>query len=108
METSCELTLSHLSRFLVATGFECELHCYSCLTPSWQLGFYFHLHFDLWVVVVGSKFGKDSEAVSGPGSLEKIIVLPCAMGGVEHCKRQVLPFICQWCSWLVCCFGFKR
>lgn len=49
--------------------------------PSWQLGFYFHLHFDLWVLVVGSKFGKDSEAVSGPGSLEKIIDLPVRREG---------------------------
>ena len=38
-----------------------------------------------------SKFRTDSEAVSGPGSLEKIVALPYVMGGVRHCKSAFTP-----------------
>lgn len=55
------------------------------------MDFYFSLHFDLWVVVVWSKFGKDSEAVPGPGSFEKISDLFCGMGGGDTVDGSFTP-----------------
>lgn len=54
---------------------------HSCLTPSWQLDFYFHLHFDLWLVVVGVNLERILKLCLALGALKRLSLFPMRWEG---------------------------